>query len=78
IDSIDLREVAILVTADHATPPSIRAHTDDPVPLLLVGGRIKPDEVLRLEEKTCYELGSIGVLNHGWEILPKILDMIRT
>lgn len=78
IDSIDLREVAILVTADHATPPSIRAHTDDPVPLLLVGGRIKPDEVLRLEEKTCYELGSIGVLSHGWEILPKILDMIRT
>lgn len=78
VDSIDLREVAILVTADHATPPSVRAHTDDPVPLLLVGGEVKPDKVLRLEERACYELGSIGVLNHGWEVLPKILGMLRT
>lgn len=78
LGSIDLREVAILVTSDHATPPSIRAHTDDPVPILLAGGRVVPDKVLRLEEKACYELGSIGVLNHGWEILPKILNLITT
>lgn len=76
LGSIDLREVAMLVTADHATPPSVRAHTDDPVPLLLVGGEVRPDKVLRLEERACYELGSIGVLNHGWEILPKILNMV--
>ncbi|MEO3993561.1 MAG: alkaline phosphatase family protein [Desulfurococcaceae archaeon TW002] len=76
LGSIDLKEVAILVTSDHATPPSIRAHTDDPVPILLAGGRVVPDKVLRLEEKECYELGSIGILNHGWEILPRILNMI--
>ncbi|MGC8975951.1 MAG: phosphonopyruvate decarboxylase, partial [Thermoprotei archaeon] len=78
LGSIDLRETVILVTADHATPPSVRAHTDDPVPLLVVGGKVRPDGVLRLEEKVCYEQGSIGVLNHGWEILPKILEIIRT
>jgi len=78
LSSIDLREVAILVTADHATPPAVRAHTDDPVPLLLVGGEVIPDKVLRLEERACYELGSIGVLSHGWEILPKILGMMRS
>jgi len=78
LSSIDLREIAILVTADHATPPAVRAHTDDPVPLLLVGGEVIPDKVLRLEERACYELGSIGVLSHGWEILPKILGMMRS
>jgi len=78
LGNIDLRETVILVTADHATPPSVRAHTDDPVPLLVVGGKVRPDGVLRLEEKVCYEQGSIGVLNHGWEILPKILEIIRT
>lgn len=78
LGSIDLRDTLILVTADHATPPSVRAHTDDPVPLVLVGGKVRPDGVLRLEEKACYELGSIGVLNHGWEILPKVLEIVRT
>lgn len=77
LSNIDLRDTVILVTADHATPPSVRAHTDDPVPLLLVGGEVRPDKVLRLEEKTCYESGSIGILDHGWEILPKTLQIIK-
>ncbi|MCI4373750.1 MAG: hypothetical protein L3K02_08955, partial [Thermoplasmata archaeon] len=28
--------------ADHATPAIVKAHTDDPVPLLLVGAGVRP------------------------------------
>ncbi|HEV2165652.1 MAG TPA: phosphoglycerate mutase, partial [Thermoplasmata archaeon] len=34
----------IVVTGDHATPCILRAHSDDPVPLLVAGPGIAPDE----------------------------------
>ncbi len=37
LEGLDLAQVRIAVTADHATPAIVKAHTDDPVPLLLVG-----------------------------------------
>ncbi|RLG85558.1 MAG: hypothetical protein DRO39_05295, partial [Thermoprotei archaeon] len=40
-------DTAILVTADHATPPSARTHTDDPVPVALWGPGVEPDGVCR-------------------------------
>ncbi|MCD6324442.1 MAG: 2,3-bisphosphoglycerate-independent phosphoglycerate mutase [Desulfurococcales archaeon] len=75
LSSIDLSEVALLITSDHATPPSVRAHTDDPVPVVVVGGDIEPDSVLTLTEKCCSE-GSLGIYQHGWEVLPEILHLL--
>jgi 2,3-bisphosphoglycerate-independent phosphoglycerate mutase len=37
LDGLDLTTVRLAVTADHATPAIVKAHTDDPVPLLLAG-----------------------------------------
>ena len=68
--------LAILVTADHATPPSIRAHSDDPVPVALMSPNIEPDEVKKLTEKECSK-GKLGIIEHGWELLPKVLDLIK-
>ncbi len=68
--------LAILVTADHATPPSIRAHSDDPVPVALMSPNIEPDEVKKLTEKECSK-GRLGIIEHGWELLPKVLDLIK-
>jgi len=68
--------VAILVTADHATPPSAKTHTDDPVPLALYSPNITPDTVSKLTEKECSK-GKLGVFKHGWEMLPTILKMIK-
>lgn len=68
--------VAILVTADHATPPSAKTHTDDPVPLALYAPNITPDTVSKLTEKECSR-GKLGVFKHGWEMLPTILKMIK-
>ncbi len=69
---IDIRETAILITSDHATPPSVKAHTDDPVPLVLVAGGLRPDGTLKLTEKECVK-GTLGVIEHGWELLPRLL-----
>jgi 2,3-bisphosphoglycerate-independent phosphoglycerate mutase len=63
---------ALLVTADHATPPSKRSHTDDPVPIALYTPEIKPDDVTRFTERECAR-GSLGVVEHGWLLLPRVI-----
>jgi 2,3-bisphosphoglycerate-independent phosphoglycerate mutase len=63
---------AVLVTADHATPPSRRAHTDDPVPVALYTPEIKPDAVTKFTERDCAR-GDLGVIEHGWLLLPRVL-----
>ena len=37
---VDLGRVRLAVTADHATPCILKGHSDDPVPLLLVGAEV--------------------------------------
>ena len=69
-------DTAVLVTSDHATPPSKRTHTDDPVPIALWYPGVKPDDVSKFTEKECMR-GSLGVLEHGWLLLPRVLSMLR-
>jgi 2,3-bisphosphoglycerate-independent phosphoglycerate mutase len=42
VEGLDLTKVRVAVTADHATPAIVKAHTDDPVPLVLVGPGLGP------------------------------------
>lgn len=70
---IDLGRVVVAVTADHATSCARRAHTADPVPLLVSGGPIAPDGTTEFGERACRE-GSLGELL-GPEILPRIASM---
>jgi 2,3-bisphosphoglycerate-independent phosphoglycerate mutase len=42
LHGLDLDRVRIAVTADHATPSILKAHSDDPVPFLLCGAGILP------------------------------------
>ncbi|RLF22908.1 MAG: phosphonopyruvate decarboxylase [Thermoprotei archaeon] len=72
---IETEEVAILVTADHATPYTVKAHTDDPVPVALMSPNVEPDEVDRLTERDCAK-GALGLIEHGWQLLPRVLQMI--
>lgn len=76
IRRIDLNQHYLLVTSDHATPPSVGVHTDDPVPVVITGGSLTPDSTLRLTELDCAE-GSLGVISHGWELLPKVFSLIK-
>jgi len=72
---IDLSEIAILVTADHATPYTVRAHTDDPVPVIVASDALKPDGLTSFNERECAK-GSLGTIEHGWLLLPKVLELI--
>jgi len=65
-------EIAILVTSDHSTPPSRRAHSDDPVPIALWIPGIEPDNVTKFTERECIK-GSLGIYEHGWLMLPDII-----
>jgi 2,3-bisphosphoglycerate-independent phosphoglycerate mutase len=42
VEGIDWPATRLAVTADHATPAILKRHSDDPVPLLLVGSGIAP------------------------------------
>jgi len=64
--------LAILVTSDHATPPSRRAHSDDPVPVAFWAPGVEPDSVESFTERECLK-GSLGVYEHGWMLLPDIM-----
>ena len=77
LDKIDLSRVAVIVTADHATPPELRAHSGTPVPLIVAyDGLPKKDGLQRFTERECFEKGSIGVLEHGYLMLSKVLKLI--
>ena len=76
LSRIDLKETLICVTADHSTPCSLKGHSDDPVPLLIAGGNIKPDGITKFSEKTCKN-GSLGLLKHGTELIPMLMKIFK-
>jgi 2,3-bisphosphoglycerate-independent phosphoglycerate mutase len=68
---IDLEKVDVAVTADHATPCALHRHSDDPVPLLLVGGGVAPDGSQAFTEAACAH-GSLGTLR-GVDVMPLLV-----
>lgn len=76
LDHYDLNELAVLVTADHATPPNLKVHSDDPIPFMIAYEKLEPDNIKEFSERECMK-GSLGVIEHGWELLPMIMKMIR-
>jgi len=76
LSKIDLEENLICVTADHSTPCILKAHSDDPVPLLIAGGKVKPDGINRFSEEACKK-GSLGVLSKGSNLIPLLMKIMR-
>ncbi|MEM2914863.1 MAG: phosphoglycerate mutase, partial [Candidatus Bathyarchaeia archaeon] len=75
LNRISLTETLIAVTADHSTPCTVKAHTADPVPLLISGNKIKPDRVSKFGEKYCRQ-GEIGIIR-GTEIIPTVMKFLK-
>lgn len=75
LKKISLKDTIILVTADHSTPCIHKAHSADPVPILICGAGIKPDKVERFNEIDCVN-GSLGSLK-GFEVMPKIMEIFN-
>ncbi len=77
LDKVDLESIAFLVTSDHSTPWTLKAHSDDPVPVLFYRPGIKSDGIKRFCEKACAE-GSLGIIEHGWQLLPRIVEELKS
>lgn len=73
---INLEQVMICVTADHATPCALKVHSDTPVPVLISGGRLKGDNISKFSEVAC-KMGSLGVLDCGWKLMPRLMKTMK-
>ncbi len=62
LPKIDLRETLLVITADHSTPCKLKAHSADPVPLLLCGGKITDGDGLDSFSERQARKGSLGEL----------------
>jgi 2,3-bisphosphoglycerate-independent phosphoglycerate mutase len=76
LKKINLKEVMICVTSDHATPCALKVHSDTPVAVVISGGNVKDDKIEKFSEKDCLK-GSLGVLDCGWKLMPKLIKMLR-
>lgn len=71
LDELDIKNTVIAVTADHSTVCNVKAHTADPVPLIIAGGNVKPDGSMSFSEKAA-KTGSIGEIL-GQDIMPLLV-----
>jgi 2,3-bisphosphoglycerate-independent phosphoglycerate mutase len=67
-------DATIVVSADHSTPCIKKGHSDDPVPLLVSGNRVKQDGSARFTEKYA-KSGRLGLLM-GVDVLPTAIQMV--
>jgi 2,3-bisphosphoglycerate-independent phosphoglycerate mutase len=63
-----LKEMVVAVTCDHSTPVEDKGHSSDPVPVLVLGGKTRPDGSARFTEKDAAK-GSLGTLGKGRMLL---------
>jgi len=75
LPDLDISNTVIAVTSDHSTVCAIKAHSSEPVPLLVCGGNIQPDGSLSFSEKAA-KLGSIGELR-GQGIMPLLVSLAK-
>jgi 2,3-bisphosphoglycerate-independent phosphoglycerate mutase len=75
LQRIDLRDTLVAVTADHSTSCVRKAHTDDPVPLVVAGGPVTSDGSPSYGERVVAR-GSLGTMR-GTEIVPMLVGMMR-
>jgi 2,3-bisphosphoglycerate-independent phosphoglycerate mutase len=73
---IDRSRTIVAVTADHSTSCLRKAHTAEPVPLLVSGGPVQPDGTTSFGERAC-AAGSLGQLR-GVDIVPRLAALMRS
>ena len=76
LQEISLKDHMFCVTCDHATPCALKVHSDTPVPVLISGGKITDEKVGKFSERNC-ENGSLGVLERGCELMPKLMELLK-
>jgi 2,3-bisphosphoglycerate-independent phosphoglycerate mutase len=78
INNIDLNNVAIIITSDHATPPELKAHSNDPVPIIVAyNGLNRFDDLKGFTEYECCNKGSLGLIANGFKVLKGIFTILE-
>jgi 2,3-bisphosphoglycerate-independent phosphoglycerate mutase len=67
-------EAIFILTADHATPVTLKDHSGDAVPIALWGPGVLSDAVAAFDERTC-AYGSLGHVR-GVDILPLLTNLM--
>jgi len=75
LKKMNLKNTVIAVTADHSTVCKIRAHSADPVPLLISGNDITTDGSLTFSERVASQ-GALGEIR-GFELLPLLIKFAK-
>ena len=74
---ISLKDNLICITTDHATPCSLKVHSDTPVPVLIAGDKIEGlGKSVKFSEKECAK-GSLGTISRGCELMPKLMEILK-
>ena len=71
VKSPRLSALVVAVTCDHSTPVEDKGHSDDPVPVIVIGGKAKPEGSLRFTERDAVK-GSLGTLKKGRMLLDRL------
>jgi 2,3-bisphosphoglycerate-independent phosphoglycerate mutase len=74
ISELNRMDATIVISGDHSTPCIKKGHSDDPVPLLVSGRRVKQDGSARFTENYA-KRGRLGILM-GADVLPTSIKMV--
>lgn len=75
LPALDPARTLLAITADHATSCVRKAHTDDPVPLIVSGPGVDPDGTRTFGEREARN-GTIGTIT-GTEIVPSLVGLMK-
>ena len=76
LKQISLKDNLICITADHATPCALKVHSDTPVPVLISGSKLNGGKAVKFSERECAK-GSLGTIKRGFELMPKLMELIK-
>ena len=76
LKQISLKDNLICITTDHATPCALKVHSDTPVPVLISGDKIEDGKAVKFSERECAK-GSLGTLDRGCELMPKLMKLMK-
>ena len=71
---LDFRDVCLILTADHSTPVSVREHTGDPVPVVIVHDGVRVDDVKEFSELEAWKGGLCRI--RGMDLFRIALDLV--
>lgn len=75
LDNINLEEIYVVLLSDHVTSTHLQNHTDDPVPIVIAGGKIVNDGVKEYSEQMACNGGLRCI--QGKQLMPLIMNLLN-